>query len=307
VRDTTTPASKIIEANVDGPIDQYLARLRQRVKQPCNLALLDYLSSFPERRLQEFPFSTFCTKQRLASMSKLRTHKPDFGRDVPIQTRAKKASRLFPGLLSVKEEKRQFIAFIAENRAHRQYLAITSGRPATPWFDCSAELLEFYRFFGCLAEGGPRGDEGFMPAKYVLDLGSFGDFGRIIMAKPPNHLRPHPVIFRARSGDCAFMAGGSFKWFGWWRGKIKDIANSFPEFLSEYVRYRSRKDALPFDAAGRKRSRQRYLEDISVCRVYAALEDKAMANRVAGRIDLPAPTPRDMRVRVWRFLAVPIP
>jgi len=29
-----------------------------------------------------------------------------------------------------------------------------------------------------------------------------------------------------------------------------------------------------------------------------------LANRVAGRIDLPAPTPPDMRVRVWRFLAV---
>src|SRR6266498_2130316 len=30
-------------------------------------------------------------------------------------------------------------------------------------------------------------------------------------------------------------------------------------------------------------------------------------NRVAGRIDLPAPTPPDMRVRVRRFLAVPTP
>src|SRR5437879_8926962 len=29
-----------------------------------------------------------------------------------------------------------------------------------------------------------------------------------------------------------------------------------------------------------------------------------LANRVAGRIDLPAPTPPDMRVRVRRFLAV---
>jgi len=29
------------------------------------------------------------------------------------------------------------------------------------------------------------------------------------------------------------------------------------------------------------------------------------AHRVAGRIDLPAPTPPDMRVRVRRFLAVP--
>jgi hypothetical protein len=28
-------------------------------------------------------------------------------------------------------------------------------------------------------------------------------------------------------------------------------------------------------------------------------------NRVAGRIDLPAPTPPDMRVRVRRFLTVP--
>ena len=258
-------------------IDDYLAHLRQRLKEPCHVALLDYLSSFPERRLQEFAMSTFCTKQRLTSMARLRAHKPVFGRDVPIQTRVKKASRLFPGLISVKEEKTKFIVFIAENRSHRQYLAITSGRPVIPWFDCSAELLEFYRFFGCLAESGPRGDEGFMPAKYVLDLGSYGDFGRIMMARPPKHLRPHPVIFRARSGDCAFMARGRFRWFGWRRGKIKGIANSFPQFLSEYVRYRSRQDALPFDAVGRNRSRQYYLEDISVSRVYAALDDKAMA------------------------------
>ena len=221
--------------------------------------------------------STFCTKQRLASLARLRTHKPVFGRDVPLQTRLTKASQLFPGLLRLKEEKRRFIVFIAENRSHRQYLAVTSGQPTTPWFDCPAELLEFYRFFGCLAESGPRGDEGFMPAKYVLDLGSYGDFGRIMLARPPKHLRPHPVIFRARSGDCAFMAGGRFRWFGWRRGKIKDIANSFPEFVSEYVRYRSRQDALPFDAVGRNRSRQYYLEDISVSRVYAALDDKAMA------------------------------
>src|ERR1051326_7092551 len=88
-------------------IDEYLARLRRRVKQPCNLALLDYRSSCPERRLQDVTMATFCTKQRLASLARLRTHKPVFGRDVPLQTRLTKASQTFSRVCHTNKRKKQ--------------------------------------------------------------------------------------------------------------------------------------------------------------------------------------------------------
>jgi hypothetical protein len=71
---------------------------------------------------------------------------------------------------------------------------------------------------------------------------------------------------------------GRFRWFGWQRGKVKGIADSFPEFLSQYIRYRSRQDALPFEAAGRRRA-QYYRDDVAMSQVDAALLDREMAER----------------------------
>ena len=259
-------------------IDTHLRRLGDKLTRPCNLALLEYLLSFPERRLQTFTVAPFCTPIKLAALAKVRSLKRTFPRDAPMSQRLKRVRPLVRqlfrggGKLSM-----TFIVFIAPNRAHRQYLSITSGRPLSPRFVCSDDLEEFYRWFGCLTERWPRGDDGFIPQRFVVDLGSYGSLGRLMMATPPVELRAYPVIFRGRNGDCAFMdRQGRFRWFGWQRGRLKPIADSFSDFLSAYIQYRSRYDAMPFEAAGRHRGKY-YEDDLAGSRVDAALVDREFA------------------------------
>lgn len=258
-------------------INAYLARLRDKVQQPCHVALLDYLATFPERRLQSFTLAPFCTPKRLAAFRRMRSEKRPVGREAPVSEPRRQTRSLIRQIYRGGwHQTMTFIVFIAANRSHRQYLAVTSGRPVSLRFPCPAELMEFYRYFGCLTEGWPRGNDGFIPPRFLLDLGSYGDLGRTVMAAPPQGLRPYPVVFRGRNGDCAFMdSEGRFRWFGWQRGKVRDIADSFPNFLSEYVRYRSRQDAAPFDAAGRRRGPYTRL-DLSVSRLDAELVDREM-------------------------------
>jgi hypothetical protein len=175
---------------------------------------------------------------------------------------------------------------------------LTSGRPVSTWFDYSEELSEFYRYFGCLTERWPRGDDGFIPARFVVDLGSYGDLGSTMMAIPPEELRRCPVIFRGRNGDCAFSEKGRFRWFGWQRGNVKEIADSFSELLFKYIEYRSRQDALPFEAAGRRRG-QHYSDDVAMSALDAILVDRAMAEqshcterRDCGAVPMQATSPR---------------
>jgi hypothetical protein len=88
------------------------------------VALLDYLSSFPERRLHNFTLSPFCAPMRLAALAQ----KPSLRPKLPLQKRPKKVRplvrRLFRGGW---RQTLKFVVFIAENRAHREFLVWTWG------------------------------------------------------------------------------------------------------------------------------------------------------------------------------------
>src|SRR5262245_32691436 len=118
--------------------DRHLAGLRKKVRHPCNLAMLDYLLSLPERRIQQFTLAPFCTPMRLAAFARVRAQKPRYDRDVPLSTRIKRSAPLMrPLFRGGWKQTTNFIVFISENRAHRQFLAITSGRSVSTWFSCS--------------------------------------------------------------------------------------------------------------------------------------------------------------------------
>lgn len=232
-------------------IDQHLGMIRKRVVHSCNRMLLDYLESLPKRRIETIEFASLSSRSMLKGYLGVRKNlksprRKTMPRDellAPFREGARQSTHKF-----------DFIVFVGTNPAHRQYLPINAATRRQPSFTSDAAMLEFYKYFDGLDECSPSGN-GFVRWDQIMTLGEMGGFGSTIMKSPPSVLRRHPIVFRARNGDCVFQSSKGLRWYGWRRGALKDVGGSFSDFLAGYIEYRKIGDALPFDSYGRQRKR----------------------------------------------------
>jgi hypothetical protein len=129
------------------------------------------------------------------------------------------------------------------------FLPLAKRKAPSVAFNTSQELLEFYSAFDGLREEQPPMAGNFVPAAEVVNVGKVlepEDFPAF------KKYSPCPIIFEATNGDQLIQTGdGKFLWCDVGEGKTRNVADSFPQFIKKYVKYRAVGDGQPFDSYGR--------------------------------------------------------
>lgn len=123
-----------------------------------------------------------------------------------------------------------------------------SSVPA-PWFACSPDLFEFYRFFDGLRESPPGRNGDFVRVSAVerVDQAFRADRFPEFMVH-----RGLPVVFHALSGDRVVRTEqGAFVWCELETHEMAERAGSFDAFLTAWIAHHAVGDGYPFDATGR--------------------------------------------------------
>ena len=199
-------------------IDAYLGETEKALRHDCNRQLLAYLASFPKRVVKKYTVTTdFVVKNG----------KPVW-----------------------KKEAREFFVFKGTNPRDEMFLPKKEPIPKKTVFDCGPELKEFYQFFDGLREEDPNTSGYFYPAEQISADCELEDW--LITAKDKAAVKGRPVVFNGATGDQIVLTkSGQWVWFSHEEGILKEIADSFPGFLSKYLAYRSVGDGRPFDSFGR--------------------------------------------------------
>ncbi len=177
-----------------------LDEIRSRLQHKCNLELLTYLTTLPNRRV-----------------------------------------------VTIKGEK--YLRLVGKTDRDSMFLPLRKGQIPSVSFSASEELLEFYSALDGLREEEPPMAGHFVPAAQILNVGEVLDPEDFPAFKKCAQC---PIIFEATNGDQLIQTeDGTFLWCDIGEGKLKKVANSFPQFIMKYVQYRAVGDGQPFDSYGR--------------------------------------------------------
>ena len=133
----------------------------------------------------------------------------------------------------------------------RDSMFLPLGKHETPKvaFSASRELMEFYSALDGLREEEPPMAGHFVPAAVVVSVGKVLDPEDFPAFKKYSQC---PIIFEATNGDQLIQTeDGKFLWCDIGEGKLKKVADSFPQLITKYVKYRAVGDGQPFDSYGR--------------------------------------------------------
>lgn len=173
--------------------------LRSRLRHECNLELIDYLITLPNRQV-----------------------------------------------VTIDGEK--YLRMVGSTERDSMFLPLGKLAPSLA-FSAPQELLEFYSAFDGLREEEPPMAGNFVAAAEVVSVEKVLDPEDFPAFKKYSRC---PIIFAATNGDQLIQAGdGKFLWCDVGEGKTRKVADSFPQLMKKYVKYRAVGDGQPFDSYGR--------------------------------------------------------
>lgn len=142
-----------------------------------------------------------------------------------------------------------FLQFVGRTKSDSMLLPLGKRRVFQLSFSPGAELLEFFHAFDGLREQEPPETGNFVPAAQIVTVTKalrpdyfpeFKDFANC------------PIIFEATNGDQIVRTeNGKFVWCVFSEHEIVDLADSFSQLLTQYIKFRAVGDGFPFDSYGR--------------------------------------------------------
>lgn len=137
---------------------------------------------------------------------------------------------------------------------HRRFfLPVSSEQGSNPWFPCSNEMHEFYRFFDGLRESPPPKEGGFETAAQAPKIADIGDIFQSDWFPEFAPFHELPIVFTAANGDAiAKQPADTFLWFQLETHEVLPCAQSFSSLLESWIGHHSIGDCHPFDSFGRE-------------------------------------------------------
>lgn len=153
----------------------------------------------------------------------------------------------FPKRRVVTLNGRKYLRLVGETERDNMFLPLGKRKASNVAFKAPQELLEFYSAFDGLREEEPPMSGNFVPAAEMVNAGKvLEDFPAF------KKYSQCPIIFEAANGDQLIQTpDGKLIWCDIGESKTKKVADSFPQFIKKYVKYRAVGDGQPFDSYGR--------------------------------------------------------